>query len=70
MDFEPKTQARIVKLFEHKICSSCGDPAERYFHSKTYCQSCFLVQKIKEQDEREARIREFVPKVFNDPRVL
>ena len=63
MDLEPKTQARIVKLFEHQICSSCGNQAERYVEGKTFCQRGFLVNRIRDQDV-------FVPKVFHDPKVL
>jgi hypothetical protein len=61
MDLEPKTQARILKLFEHKICSACGSPAKRFLKKKPYCQKCFLVRKIQDTDEPSE------PHVYPDP---
>lgn len=62
MDLEPKTQARILKLFEHKICSVCGAQAERAIKKKTYCQKCFLIQKLEAQKEHVSE-----PRIFVDP---
>ncbi len=55
MDLDPRTKARILKLFEHKICSSCDRQAERYLRGKLFCQKCF-------QEKTP-----FAPRVFVDP---
>lgn len=60
---ELKTQIRILKLFGHKICSSCGSQAERFFDGKPLCQKCFLIQKIQAQIAPQIS----APRVFTDP---
>ena len=61
MDLEPKTQARILEIFERKVCSSCGDQAERISGKKLFCQECFLVQKNQSQQEGQ------ISRIFVDP---
>ncbi len=59
LDFS--VRARILKLFEHKVCSSCGDQAERISGKRLFCQECFLIQKNQSQEEGQ------ISRVFADP---